>query len=155
MGRPRFAIGLLVVGLASSLLAGPALARTSSSEESRFVSLINAERAKRGIQALTVEDDLTAAARRHSEDMADRDELFHDENTGNEVDGWSSLGENVGRASDSESAVDEMHGWFMESPEHRAEILDRSDNQIGVGVIVRDGTMWVTQLFAERHRARA
>jgi uncharacterized protein YkwD len=119
------------------------------------VSLINAERSRRDIRRLTVEDDLTAVARRHSEDMADRGELFHDEGTGDEVDGWSSLGENVGAAPDSDSAVEEMHGWFMDSPEHREKILDRRYNQVGVGVVIRDGTMWVTELFADRRRPTA
>jgi uncharacterized protein YkwD len=155
MRRRRLTTGLIVAGLASSLLAGATPAGASSGEESRFVSLINSERARRDIPELTAKTDLTAAARRHSEEMADRDELFHDENTGNQVDGWSSLGENLGRASDSETAVDEMHRWFMESPEHREKILDRSHNQIGVGAIVRDGTMWVTQLFAARRSAAA
>jgi hypothetical protein len=36
---------------------------------------------------------------------------------------------------------------FMNSPHHRSNILDSDYTQIGVGIVVRNGRVWVTQVF--------
>ncbi|MEX2503773.1 MAG: S-layer homology domain-containing protein, partial [Egicoccus sp.] len=40
-----------------------------------------------------------------------------------------------------------LHTAFMNSEGHRRNILDTQVTQIGVGVEVRDGTVWVTKVF--------
>jgi hypothetical protein len=40
-----------------------------------------------------------------------------------------------------------LHAALMASSGHRANILDRNVSQVGVGVTVRNGTVWVTQVF--------
>lgn len=154
MGRMRLVAGLLVAGLTLGvLLAGTAAASASPGAETEFVSEINAARAGRGLAALRIADDLVAVARRHSERMAEDGRLFHNTSLAREVAGWQSLAENVGTTAASDSSVAEMHGWFMESDGHRANILNPDIDQIGVGVVVRDGTMWVTEVFVERSAA--
>lgn len=37
----------------------------------------------------------------------------------------------------------------MESSSHRAEILSTRSTQVGVGVVERDGVLWVVQVFRE------
>jgi hypothetical protein len=119
----------------------------ASSQESRFTSLLNHERSSRGGHTLATKSDLVSIARRHSEDMADRGYIYHNSNLPNEVSGnWRILGENVGRG----GSVDSIHNAFMNSAPHKHNILDSRFNQIGVGTVVRNGYIYVTEVFAGR-----
>jgi cysteine-rich secretory family protein len=119
----------------------------ASSDESRFTSLLNHERTSRGGHALVTKSDLVAIARRHSQDMANRGYIYHNQNLPNEVGGdWRILGENVGRG----GSVDSLHKAFMNSAPHRHNILDSRFNQIGVGTVVKNGYIYVTEVFAGR-----
>jgi len=127
-----------------AVLAAPAVA---SSQESRFTSLTNHERTSRGIRSLAVASDLVTIARRHSEQMAARGTIYHNNNLPNEVGGnWTELGENVGKG----QSVDSIHRAFMNSSEHRANILRRGFNQVGIGTALRNGYIYVTEVFAQR-----
>jgi hypothetical protein len=119
----------------------------ASTQESRFTSLLNHERSSRGIHTLATKSDLVAVARRHSQDMANRGYIYHNENLPNEVGGdWRILGENVGRG----GSVDSIHNAFMNSAPHKRNILDSRFNQIGIGTVVKDGYLYVTEVFAGR-----
>jgi hypothetical protein len=133
----------VVVALLGAMIpaAGPALA--DGGTESQFVSLLNQERASRGLPSLQVAGDLTAVARRHSERMASSNNLHHNPNLGGEVSGWQKVGENVGRG----PSAGAIHQGFMNSASHRANILDSDWTQVGVGVVIRDGQVWVTEVF--------
>jgi hypothetical protein len=119
----------------------------ASSDESRFTSLTNHERSSRGGRTLATKSDLVAIARRHSQDMANRGYIYHNSNLPNEVSGdWRILGENVGRG----GSVDSIHNAFMNSPAHKQNILDSRFNQIGIGTVVKNGYIYVTEVFAGR-----
>ena len=127
-----------------ALSATPALAST---QESRFNYLTNHERSSRGIRTLRIASDLVSIARRHSEQMASRGTIYHNNNLANEVGGnWTMLGENVGKG----PSVDSIHDAFMNSPEHRANILRSGFNQMGIGTAVKNGYIYVTEVFAQR-----
>ena len=52
------------------------------------------------------------------------------------------VGENVGEG----PTVTDIHNAFMNSPEHKANILDHDFTQVGVGVSVdKNGIIWVTE----------
>jgi len=128
----------------AALSATPAVAST---QESRFNYLTNHERSSRGIRTLRIASDLVAIARRHSQQMAARGTIYHNNNLPNEVSGnWTMLGENVGKG----PSVDSIHDAFMNSPEHRANILRSGFNQMGIGTAVKDGYIYVTEVFAQR-----
>ncbi len=150
MGRRTLSIVLvsvLVCGMAA--VATPAHALTSI--ESCFYSAINRERAGVGHHKLALYSDLTAIARRHSRKMAEDGTIYHNNNLGNEVGGnWWAAGENVGMGPSCKS----IHDAFMASPGHRSNILDTDYNQVGVGVAVKDDTIYVTEVFAGRRAAR-
>ena len=109
-----------------------------------FVARANAERAAAGLRPLAVKRDLAAVAGRPSTRMAQKNSLYHNPNLEYEVSGWQVVGENVGMG----GTVDSIHKAFMDSPEHRANILARDYTQIGVGTVTdADGVLWVTQVF--------
>jgi hypothetical protein len=122
-----------------------------TSVESCFYRAINRERAHVGRPALILKDDLTTIARRHSRRMAADGTIYHNNNLGNEIPGnWYAAGENVGMGPDCSS----IHYAFMGSPGHRANIVDRDYNQVGVGVAFDEGgTVYVTEDFAGRRSA--
>jgi hypothetical protein len=132
---------LLMASLA--VTATPAHAAIDSGAEAEFVKLVNGERAKKGLGQLRVASDLVKVARRHSQDMAAQNRLHHNPDLGDDVDNWKRLAENVGRG----PSVSSLHKAFMDSPGHRANILDGKVTEIGIGVEVRNGIVWVTEVF--------
>lgn len=140
--RPTTAAVAALLALLVALLV-PTVARADTSLEAAFADAVNAERAAAGLPALSVAGDLVTVARRHAARMGDSDDLHHNPGMTSEVGNWQKVGENVGRG----PSVDPIHAAFMASPGHRANILDPSWTEMGMGVVVRDGTVWVTQLF--------
>lgn len=144
---------LAPIVLAAAIIAvgAPTPAGASSGDEGRFVSLLNGERSSRGIARLPVAGELTAIARKHSERMAADGRIYHNSALPSQVgSGWKAIGENVGRG----GSVESIHRAFMDSAGHRAHILDSRYNEVGVGVAVRDGTIYVTQVFVQRATVR-
>ena len=102
------------------------------------VDRTNAERARHGLRALTVDQRLAAAAQDHSADMVRRAFFAHESPDGRQV--WDravaagyayrKVAENI--AAGQRTAEEVVRGW-MESPGHRANILDGDLTQIGVG----------------------
>lgn len=117
--------------------------------EQDVVDLVNAERAKNGCDALTVDAKLAQAAEDHSSDMAERDYFDHTTPEGVTFDerivnaGYPTPGaENI--AVGQQNAQQVMDGW-MNSEGHRTNILNCELKTIGVG-FVDDGFYW-TQDF--------
>lgn len=146
--------GLLTAALVGILLAvalpsSPA-ALASSSDESRLVTLANAERANRGLSSLSVASDLMSIAHRHSVEMAQQRSIYHNSSVTSEVRGWRAIGENVGRGPTASS----VHRAFMGSSSHRAHILNSRYKQIGTGAVKgSDGYLYVTEVFVDRGTA--
>lgn len=113
--------------------------------ERRFRALTNHERVEHGRDGLRVNRRLVRLARRHSREMARTEDLHHraDLTAGLGSMSWSVVGENVGVG----PTVPSLHEAFMESPPHRRNVLDRDYERLGVGVVRRDGTRWVTLIF--------
>lgn len=108
--------------------------------EQEVLTLVNSERTKVGCGALTANDKLVAAARGHSQDMADNDFFDHTGSNGSspgdriEAQGynWSWWGENIAAGYTTPAAV--MDGW-MNSPGHRDNILNCNFTEIGIGYV--------------------
>ncbi|MBE1459322.1 uncharacterized protein YkwD [Nocardiopsis terrae] len=118
-----------------------------SSSTSAVVNLVNDERASNGCDPVHVDDRLTSAAQEHSEDMDARDYMSHESPEGegpgerarrHGYDAWGA--ENVAKGQTSAEQV--MDAW-MNSPGHRANILNCDLEAIGVG---ESGHAW-TQKF--------
>ncbi|MFI6982841.1 CAP domain-containing protein [Embleya sp. NPDC050154] len=116
------------------------------------MELTNAERAKHGCGPLTDNAKLQAAAQGHSHDMAKRGYFDHINPDGADSSRrisaagyrWSASGENIAAGQASPAAV--MNAW-MASPGHRANILNCSFKDIGVGVDFAPGGPRWTQNF--------
>jgi uncharacterized YkwD family protein/spore coat assembly protein SafA len=121
--------------------------------ESQVVKLVNAERAKQGLQPLTENWQLSRVARYKSADMAAKNYFSHTSPTYGspfrmmESFGikYSSAGENIAYGQKTPEQV--MTAW-MNSPGHRSNILSPSYSQIGVGYATnKSGTPYWTQMF--------
>lgn len=104
----------------------------------QVLALLNAERARAGCRPLSINDRLTVAAQRHSEDMALRDYFSHTGSDGSSSSqrvtsagyNWSSTAENI--AAGHATAASVMEGW-MASSGHQNNILNCGYTQIGIG----------------------
>ncbi|MEU8654077.1 CAP domain-containing protein [Streptomyces sp. NPDC048737] len=115
------------------------------------LKLVNEERAKVGCSAVSANSSLADLAQRFSEDMAARGFFDHTDPDGATPwdragkAGISDLGgENIARGQADAAAV--MEAW-MNSPGHRANILNCDFKTLGVGVHLGSGGPWWTQNF--------
>ncbi|TRV78336.1 sigma-70 family RNA polymerase sigma factor [Streptomyces sp. 130] len=122
------------------------------SDAERVLALVNTERAKEGCSPVSGNDELTTAAQRHSEDMAARDYFSHTSRDGSGPGEritaagyrWSTYGENIAKGQ--RTPADVMESW-MNSPGHRANILNCSFRELGVGIQDSPGGPVWTQDF--------
>jgi uncharacterized protein YkwD len=143
LGRPAsLLVALLLV--ATLLPASAASASTSTVDLERdFHALVNVERAKAGLHSLDVKSDIVKVARGHSAKMASEWRLYHNPTYTTQITGWQRISENVGYG----PSVRSIHRALMESEGHRRNIMDDRVTQVGIGVTVKDGRVWVTQNF--------
>ncbi|MEU8677673.1 sigma-70 family RNA polymerase sigma factor [Streptomyces sp. NPDC048560] len=118
----------------------------------QVTALVNSERTKEGCGTVRSNEKLTTAASRHSADMVARDYFSHTAPDGSDPGDritaagyrWSTYGENIAKGQ--RTAADVMDSW-MKSPGHRANILNCSFKEIGVGVQDSSGGPVWTQAF--------
>lgn len=132
------------------ILQIPQLESTVSSYESEVIRLVNEIRQQNGLRPLAANWELSRVARYKSQDMRDNGYFSHNSPTyGTPFQmlsafglSYRTAGENIAKGYASPQAV--VNGW-MNSSGHRANILNASYTQIGVGYVSR-GNYW-TQLF--------
>ncbi len=121
--------------------------------ENKVLELVNIERAKQGLKALAMDESVRKVARVKSTDMAKNKYFSHTSPTyGSPFDmlksfgiSYKSAGENIAQGYQTPQAV--VTGW-MNSPGHRANILNASYTHIGIGYEA-NGNYW-TQLFISK-----
>ncbi|MFT9816476.1 CAP domain-containing protein [Lysinibacillus sp. NPDC056185] len=121
--------------------------------EQEVVKLTNAERTKAGLAPFKTDDQLMAAAREKSQDMQSKNYFSHTSPTfGSPFDRmkalgitYKSAGENIAQGQRTPQEV--VQAW-MDSPGHRANILNEKFTHIGVGY-VKSGNYW-TQQFIQK-----
>ena len=118
---------------------------SNSRAEKRFARLINVARSATN---LTLDPQLSKAAKVHTKEMVRANSLHHTPSDvlRRRVTNWVELGENVGVG----STVTSLHQAFMNSTAHRANIVRSTYRYVGVGVVRKDGRMWVTVIFEAR-----
>jgi Cysteine-rich secretory protein family len=161
---------LLILALVSGLLTGCNGGGTatktpnviSCTAERTFFdevfNLTNAERQKAGLMALTLSTELIRAAQSHTNDMATNNYFSHtglnQSTPGDRATGFgygsSYVGENIGAGYN--NPLEAIQGW-MNSPGHKANILNSTYTEIGVGFSENSastyGNYWA-QVFGDR-----
>ncbi|MFD3696232.1 sigma-70 family RNA polymerase sigma factor [Streptomyces sp. NPDC058646] len=135
--------------------SAPAPAPAPQGAAGQVVALVNSERAAAGCGPLQEDPQLRTAAQGHSDDMAARDFFSHTSPDGSDPGKrttavgyrWSTYGENIAKGQQTPQQV--MDSW-MKSPGHRANILNCSFKDIGVGIHQGKGGPWWTQNFGAR-----
>ena len=128
--------------------------QVNESVEMQMFEMVNQERLDAGLHALEWDPELVPVARAHSQEMFEQGYFAHESpNTGSPFDRmqvagitYVTAGENLALA----PTVDIAHQGLMDSPGHRANILESSYGRMGIGAITSPGrgTMY-TQLFRD------
>ncbi|WP_328768379.1 CAP domain-containing protein [Streptomyces sp. NBC_00286] len=129
----------------------PKAVSPQTAAEAEVLKLVNQEREKAGCSPVTASNTLAKLAQSFSEAMAELDFFDHTDPTGatpwDRADGLGIAnlgGENIARGQADAEAV--MAAW-MESPGHRANILNCDFKTLGVGAHFAPGGPWWTQDF--------
>src|SRR6266478_3116851 len=141
---PVICLALLsVVGVAQNKVAGP---------ERELFDATNRERRAHGLSALRWNDALAVAARKHASEMARKDTLSH------QFPGEPSLPSRVKQAGAHFVWLSEnvalgpnlslIHAEFVNSPRHRANILDADMNVMGIGIVEHNGQLFAVEDFS-------
>jgi uncharacterized protein YkwD len=127
--------------------------------EKEIFNLVNAEREKMGINELRYDEKLADVARIHSRNMIELDFFSHEDPEGRgpqervEINYPEIIargfGENIGytHGENEEAVANNLMGSWMDSPEHRANILGDQFSHIGVGVTRNGSRYYATQKF--------
>ncbi len=133
----------------------PGQSSNLSQQEQEVVRLVNIERTKAGLNPLVASDKLSNVAREKSKDMAINNYFSHTSPTyGSPFEmmrefgiSYRTAGENIAMGYQSAQSV--VNGW-MNSPGHRANILNPSFGTIGVGAYkASGGSIYWTQMFTD------
>jgi uncharacterized protein YkwD len=154
------AVAVALAALAAAPAAASAAQRPSACSAARVdvraetiaiaraatLCLLNRERSSRGLRPLRVDARLTTVARGHSRDMVRRRYFEHDAPNGRTPfdrmlathyvprhASWT-LGENLGWGSETLAQPAALVRAWMHSPSHRANILNGSFREIGIGI---------------------
>jgi uncharacterized protein YkwD len=150
--RTAFARIALVAALATGLsaLAPSSASAATVGTRGKMYQATNRSRLNHEIRRVDIHYRISRLARRHSVRMAREGSIFHTSRTviqNTYLDGvrWSTWGENVGVTP---GTIAELQGAFMDSPLHRANILNTRFRRVAVGTYRDDdGLLWVTIFF--------
>ncbi len=127
-----------------------------TADEQQMLNLVNQERKQRGLHELQVHDGLVKLARLKSRDMIDLGYFAHQSPTyGSPFDmmknaaiAYTYAGENLAGA----STVTLAHTSLMNSPGHRANILNPNYTHVGIGIVNGGsyGKMFTQMFIRER-----
>jgi hypothetical protein len=115
-----------------------------------MLGMVNQARAQAGVAPLTMRDDIRGIAVRHSFDMAAAGYIYHNDSyfsssTRSQLHAGA-LGENV----DMNYSIEAAHQALMNSPHHRANILDPRFVYVGIGAVeTSSGAFYITQDFVQ------
>jgi uncharacterized protein YkwD len=154
----------LVTGLAFCLLyallvnpATPGPVGAHRDAAALMLTWVNEERLGADLGPLESADDIAIVAEAWSAEMASMVTMEHNPSFGDQLCCWETVTENVayGQAyrvwlpgDPIERMTRELHEGLLASPGHRANLLDPSVDQIGIGIhLDAEGTMWITQNF--------
>jgi uncharacterized protein YkwD len=133
-----------------------------SAGEKEMLDLHNRTRAARGLPRFCIHPALQRAARAHSKEMIDKDYFRHNSANGERFwvrlkrfgYNWRTAGENILYDPGAPDTPNSLFTVWMNSSGHRANILNRSFREIGIGAYAGNykggsATMWAAD-FGDR-----
>ena len=122
----------MLVALAVSLLSGALTSCESTKSELDAVrNMVNDSRVAAGLPALRENVTLDLKADAWALGMRDQCRIWHSTLSDGAPSNWRKLGENVGMG----GAIDQVHEAYLNSPGHRANIMDPEFTQIGTAAV--------------------
>jgi hypothetical protein len=146
------AVATLLVGPVDHAAAQPASVGASEDPAgaARLLDLANRDRVAAGLAPLRVMPELVTVAQEQSHAMAAAGKIFHNaelfSSSLRDSINAGVLGENV--AFDT-GGITHAHWMLMNSPPHRANILDPRFTAAGFAITMTDGTAYITEVFAQ------
>jgi uncharacterized protein YkwD len=145
-------IGILTVNLVFSWTSAMAQPKADLAGQQLF-QVINREREANGLPPLKWDDALASAARQHAELMAEQKSLSHGflgelslpSRATRAGARFSWLSENVAAGPNAENISEQ----WMQSPNHRANLLDADMDTIGAGAVERNGVIFAVADFSK------
>jgi len=155
--RAKLVVTAVLASVAGTVIAvapSASAESTSSAFTSRLVTLVNQARAQHGLRALSVAGGTTTVAAGWSSHMASSRTLAHNPNLQSQLEAhgspnWTTYGENVGEGPS--SSADNLFTAYMNSPEHRANILGSGYRYIGIATVFSSGVAWNTMDFVDQY----
>ena len=148
--------GFVALSAAFGLVPAHAASWTSASYASRLIALVNQARQQHGLGALTVASGTSQVAAAWtaqldaSQSLAHNPDLRHQLETHGSPD-WTTYGENVGEGPADDP--DALFQAYMNSTEHRANILNSAYRFTGVSVVLDGRTAWNTFDFVDTYHS--
>ena len=128
---------------------------TLAAPEAANLSTLNSYRSSSSRSVLSTPSDLTTFAENWSRTMGRNNRLEHSSSASRRallVDGRTTVGENIIFIQDtgqSDAAIAAaMHNAWRNSASHRANMLNGSFSEVGIGIVKVGGFWWGTQVFA-------
>jgi len=140
---------LMVVLLGATSHAGFA----QSADERQLLQLVNQARKQQGLRPLAWDPALAVAAQQHAQWVARSPELSHQYpgepdlavRASNAGARFHEIAENVAQG----QSVDQLHAEWMNSPHHRANILDPNVTSMGIAIVRRGRTLFAVEDFSQ------
>ena len=138
--RPFSVLAIVVVAIFALVACNP------QAEDQDF-AMLNSLRARSGVPALGRSAELNAKARAQADRMAERGRIYHSSNLAAGVSpGWRVIGENVAVA----GSIEQAQTALEQSAGHLANMVNPQFTEVGVGVTVSRGRVYVVQVFVGR-----
>ena len=139
----RLALALATLLLAASVV-GVSTPATAAPADSLY-SLVNQERAAKGLPALVRNASIEAVAVNWANQMAANGKMQHNPNYSSQIPGgWTAAAENVAQG---QPTAAQMNSDWMNSPGHRANVLG-DYTHVGIGAQREpQSRLWVTLVF--------
>jgi uncharacterized protein YkwD len=142
----------ILIGVLAAIVTTEAQNGASTAEMQSF-TLVNRTRRAEGLPALKWNDSLAAAARRHAGQMAQHGSAEHgfagEPGLAARVTRagvrFVSLSENVAQG----PGVTAIQAEFLNSPNHRANMLDSNMDSVGIGIVRRGGQLFAVEDFCK------
>ena len=114
-----------------------------TADQSTGTRALNASRATHGAPKLNTHRQAQAKAQAWANKLARENKLYHSTLTSGITGCWQNLGENVGYG----ASIQAVQNQFMASSGHKANVISRTWNGVGVGVAKNGSRVFVVQVF--------